>query len=140
MSQDNRHELSPLVSRRRAIVLPGSLLVLAVTAAGFYFQHSTSVPDAKSDSRGDKRGHDEDAPVAVAVETVGQSDFPVYLNGLGTVTALRTVIVRPRVDGELIRVVFSEGQIVKEGELLAEIDPRPFQIQPATGRRSVAAR
>jgi len=65
----------------------------------------------------------------VAIESAGKADFPVYLNGLGTVTALRTVTVRPRVDGELVRVVFSEGQMVKEGDLLAEIDPRPFQVQ-----------
>lgn len=129
MSQDTRHELSPPASRRRAFILPGSLLVLAFAAAGFYFQHTTSTPDAKSDSRGGKRGHDDDAPAAVAIETVGQADFPVYLNGLGTVTALRTVTVRARVDGELMRVAFNEGQMVKAGDLLAEIDPRPFQVQ-----------
>jgi multidrug efflux system membrane fusion protein len=65
----------------------------------------------------------------VAIETAGKGDFPVYLNGLGTVTALRTVTLKPRVDGELVRVAFSEGQMVKQGDLLAEIDPRPFQIQ-----------
>ncbi|MGZ8174061.1 MULTISPECIES: MdtA/MuxA family multidrug efflux RND transporter periplasmic adaptor subunit [Methylobacter] len=128
MSQDNRHELLPLANRRRAFLLPGSLIVLALIAAGFYFQHSSS-PDEKSASKGGKRGHDEDAPAAVAIESAGKADFPVYLNGLGTVTALRTVTVRPRVDGELVRVVFSEGQMVKEGDLLAEIDPRPFQVQ-----------
>jgi len=128
MSQDNRHELLPLAKRRRAFLLPGSLIVLALIAAGFYFQHSSS-PDEKSASKGGKRGHDEDAPAAVAIESAGKADFPVYLSGLGTVTALRTVTVRPRVDGELVRVVFSEGQMVKEGDLLAEIDPRPFQVQ-----------
>ncbi|MGZ8181171.1 MAG: MdtA/MuxA family multidrug efflux RND transporter periplasmic adaptor subunit [Methylobacter sp.] len=126
MSQDNLHPLPTLINRRRAFLLPGLLAVLAITAAGFYFQHSSS-PDAKPDSKGGR--HDDDAPAVVAIETSSQGDFPVYLNGLGTVTALRIVTVRPRVDGELVRVTFNEGQMVKEGELLAEIDPRPFQVQ-----------
>jgi multidrug efflux system membrane fusion protein len=128
MSQDNRHESFPPANRTRSLLLSASLLVLALIAAGFYFQHSSS-PDAKSGSKGGKRGHDDNAPAMVAIETAGKADFPVYLNGLGTVTALRTVTVRPRVDGELVKVSFNEGQMVKEGDLLAEIDPRLFQVQ-----------
>jgi len=55
--------------------------------------------------------------------------MPVYLSGLGTVTALRTVTVRTQVDGQLIDVAFQEGQLVRAGDRLAQIDPRPFQVQ-----------
>ncbi|HEY8220166.1 MAG TPA: biotin/lipoyl-binding protein, partial [Methylobacter sp.] len=129
MSQDIRQELFPFTSRRRAFLWPVSLLVLAIAAGGIYSQYSATAPDAKSGAGGGKRGHNDDTPPAVAIETVGHADFPVYLNGLGTVTALRTVTVRPRVEGELVKVSFTEGQMVKEGDLLAEIDPRPFQVQ-----------
>src|SRR5438445_446500 len=64
--------------------------------------------------------------VAAAART---RDVGVYLKGLGTVTPLNTVTVRSRVDGELIGVHYQEGQIVRSGDLLAEIDPRPFQAQ-----------
>ena len=130
MSQNNHSPLLSLTSRRRFYVLPISLLVLVIAVAGFYFQQSSTLPDGKSVPGKGKHGFEEaDAPSAVSIETVTQADFPVYLKGLGTVTALRTVIVKPRVDGELVRIAYTEGQMVKQGDLLAEIDPRPFQIQ-----------
>jgi len=65
-------------------------------------------------------------PTAVGVAVAVQRDLPVYLTGIGTVTATNTVTVKTRVDGELIKVSFQEGQSVEAGELLAEVDPRPF--------------
>lgn len=113
-----------------------ALAALAVIAAVFYFRQpplSEANPDAKRGASFGKKGggkhFDDDAPSVVSVETARKADFPVYLTGLGNVTALRTVTVKPRVDGELVKVAFTEGQTVKEGDLLAEIDPRPFQVQ-----------
>ena len=67
--------------------------------------------------------------VPVVVATAHKGDLPVYFNGLGTVTAFNTVIVRSRVDGQIVKVNFTEGQYVKDGDSLIEIDPRPFQVQ-----------
>jgi membrane fusion protein, multidrug efflux system len=66
-------------------------------------------------------------PVVVATATKG--DLPVFYNGLGSVTAYNTVTVRSRIDGQLLSVAFTEGQLVKAGDVLAEIDPRPYQVQ-----------
>src|SRR5271165_882119 len=67
--------------------------------------------------------------VSVAVAKVQQQDVPVYLVGLGSVTAFYTANIKSRVDGQIMRVNVREGQSVREGELLIEIDPRPFQVQ-----------
>ena len=66
-------------------------------------------------------------PIPVTVQTIENSDFPVYLNGLGTVQPYNTVTVRSRVDGQVVKVGFRQGQMVSEGDLLVQIDPRPFQ-------------
>ncbi|HYX62644.1 MAG TPA: MdtA/MuxA family multidrug efflux RND transporter periplasmic adaptor subunit [Burkholderiales bacterium] len=68
-------------------------------------------------------------PIPVVAAAASPGDMDVVMNSLGTATPLRTVTVRSRVDGELVRVYFREGQRVRQGELLAEIDPRPFQVQ-----------
>jgi multidrug efflux system membrane fusion protein len=66
-------------------------------------------------------------PVPVEAQTVEKKDFPVVLESLGQVAPYQTVTVKARVDGQITRIAFKEGQMVKEGDLLAEIDPRPFQ-------------
>ena len=66
-------------------------------------------------------------PVPVSATKAVLGDFPVVLLGLGTVQANNTVLVRSRVDGQIVKINFTEGQIVKKGDLLAEIDPRPYK-------------
>lgn len=113
------------------------VLVLAIVGAGaWYFrsvraanQPSDSGAGATSGSKGRSGGGAGNFVVPVVVAASQQADLPVYFNGLGTVTAFNTVTVRSRVDGQLVKVAFTEGQYVHEGDLLAEIDPRPFQVQ-----------
>lgn len=70
-----------------------------------------------------------DRPVPVLVASAAQRDVPIYLEGLGSVIAYKTVNVHTLVDGRLVRVAFKEGQAVKRGDVLAEVDTRPFTIQ-----------
>ncbi len=72
--------------------------------------------------------------VSVGVATVVEQDMPVYLTGLGSVTAYNTVSVKSRVDGQLLQVNFHEGQQVNKGDLLVLIDPRPYEVQLASAQ------
>lgn len=83
--------------------------------------------DGGKDASGNARKGPSAVSVVAAKAVVG--DFPVYYQSLGTVTPLNTVTVKSRVDGELIRLRFTEGQEVKAGDILAEIDPRPYQAE-----------
>ena len=95
------------------------LAVLALSACGRGGGDPAKAPGGSSDKR----------PVSVVTTKVIARDVPVTLDGLGTVTAFKTVTVRSQVDGRLDSVTFREGQFVKRGTLLALIDPRPFAIQ-----------
>lgn len=79
-----------------------------------------------------------DRVVPVQLATVTAKDFPIWLEGLGTVAAFQQVTVRPQVDGRLDKVLFTEGQVVKAGEVIAQIDPRPFMVQLHTAQGALA--
>src|SRR3984885_5274683 len=101
------------------------LLVLAIGAVGYYgWQRFRGEDQAAAASNTQKA---ERNAVRVSVAPVEKSDFPVYLTGLGTVQGFNTVVIRTRVDGQIDKIAFTEGQLVNQGDLLAEIDPRPFQ-------------
>jgi len=98
------------------------LLVLAVIgAAVWYYPRPENQP--KTPGRNQFGG-----PVPVGVATVQKGDMPVTLTGLGTVTPLATVTVKTQINGYLTQVAFQEGQMVKKGDFLAQIDPRPYQV------------
>jgi multidrug efflux system membrane fusion protein len=116
-------------ARRRVWLWP---LVIAVLAVGGYFAYRqfSPAPDTAPATTAGRPGGPGGAPrTPVVAAPARTADVDVYLNALGTVTPLRTVTVRSRVEGQLLRVLFEEGQVVKEGQLLAEIDPRAFQVQ-----------
>lgn len=88
-----------------------------------------SVGCSNSDSKAGNVRAAMNQAVPVSTTQVRQQDMPVYLVGLGSVTPLNAVSIKSRVDGQLVQVAFKEGQHVKKGQLLAVIDPRPFEVQ-----------
>lgn len=118
-------------------VMKKSLIVLVVIAAavgGYYWWQHPAAPqtDQQSGARTPRgKGGAEGArrPLApVQAASATRQSVPQYLSGLGTVTAANTATVRSRVNGDLVAIHFTEGQQVKAGELLAEVDPRPYQV------------
>jgi multidrug efflux system membrane fusion protein len=101
-------------------------LALIMIGCGHTSADSNQKSGGKS-GKGGKGGAQLSIPVAVA--TAGVRDLPVLLNGLGSVEAFNTVAVKTRIDGQLVQVNFKEGQEVKQGDLLAVIDPRPYEVQ-----------
>ncbi|HVK56690.1 MAG TPA: MdtA/MuxA family multidrug efflux RND transporter periplasmic adaptor subunit [Burkholderiales bacterium] len=105
------------------------LLLIGIVAGGYFLFGRTDQTSQASAGRPSGGGRDRATPVTgVPAKT---ADVNIYLNGLGAVTPLNTVTVRARVEGQLMRILFREGDTVKAGDLLAEIDPRPYQVQLA---------
>src|SRR5947209_12697407 len=102
------------------------LLAAAIAGLGYFGWQRFHGREQSAQADGQKRAP---APVAVPVKiaAVEKADFPVYLTGLGTVQGFNTVVVRTRVDGQINKIDFKEGELVKQGDTLVEIDPRPFQ-------------
>jgi multidrug efflux system membrane fusion protein len=134
-------DLGPLLvekpeTRRRALRGAWVVILVAVLAAAGFAVYWLQPSEALRPMG--RRGVDPSRPTPVVAAAAKTGDINIYLSGLGTVTPLKTVTVRSRVDGELIRVAFTEGQIVRAGDVLAEIDPRPYQAQLAQAEGQMA--
>ncbi|WER46568.1 MdtA/MuxA family multidrug efflux RND transporter periplasmic adaptor subunit [Cupriavidus sp. WKF15] len=134
----SRPPQGPARSPRRKLIA-GALVVLLAGGGWYWYSHRGAKPDVQA-ARGPGGGASgpgapgrggpggPGAPRSpVVVSTVAQRDMDVVLNGLGNVTPVSNVTVRAQVSGPLLKVLFKEGQMVKAGDVLAEIDPRPFQ-------------
>jgi multidrug efflux system membrane fusion protein len=115
--------------RRRWWWVLGLALALAAVVAVLRLRHGGAAPPREGGRPAAGAGPGAARPVPVQLATVTRHDVPIYLEGLGSVVANRTVTVRTQVDGRLQEVRFREGQEVKKGDVLAQIDPRPFQAQ-----------
>jgi len=106
---------------------PGrAVSVVVLAAVGAFLLACSSAGDPK---QGKAQAAGPARAVSVAIAPVQKQDVPVYLSGLGSVTAFNTANIKSRVDGQIMKVNFREGQEVRQGDLLIEIDSRPFQVQ-----------
>jgi membrane fusion protein, multidrug efflux system len=105
---------------KKKVVVPAALLVAVLAAGGLYFKHFHPLEKAIA-----APAPPPAAPIVAG--TVAQHDVPIYLTGVGTVIAYNTDVVRAQIQGQIISINFTEGQSVHTGDLLAQIDPRPYQ-------------
>jgi membrane fusion protein, multidrug efflux system len=106
-------------------IISSIVVIAAIGAAGYFgWQRFYGADQSAAANNAQKAARNA---VRVTIAPVQKSDFPVYLTGLGTVQGFNTVLVRTRVDGQIDKIAFKEGQLVNQGDLLVEIDPRPYQ-------------
>ncbi|MCC8459336.1 MULTISPECIES: MdtA/MuxA family multidrug efflux RND transporter periplasmic adaptor subunit [Photorhabdus] len=123
-------------NKRRTLIFRATLAAIAIAAAIFFwYQFKTPQQSSTSDQPSGLK-HPPLPPVQIA--TAKEQAVPRFLTGLGTIQAANTATVTSRVEGQLIALHFQEGQQIKQGDLLAEIDPRPFQVQLAQAKGQLA--
>src|ERR1700742_4601417 len=106
---------------KKKIVIPAVLLTVVLAAGGLYFAHNQALEKASATTP------PAPAPAPIVAGTVAQHDVPIYLIGVGTVIAYNTDVIRAQIQGQIVSINFNEGQTVHAGDLLAQIDPRPYQ-------------
>jgi membrane fusion protein, multidrug efflux system len=115
---------------RRRLVLTSILALLMVAGVVWWTRQGGAPPPANSGRNA--------APMSIVPEVVSKGDIGINLNALGTVTSLATVTIRSQISGQLVRVAFKEGDEVKKGDLLAEIDSRPYEATLAQAKGQLA--
>jgi multidrug efflux system membrane fusion protein len=115
---------------RKSLVI--AVIVVVACAVLFGFAHSRNPGRPESGGvRSARRGAAGSQAIPVTVSAAVSRDMPVYIDGLGTVEAFYTVTVKPRIDGQVLQVFFKEGQDVRKGQALVQIDPRPYEVAVA---------
>jgi multidrug efflux system membrane fusion protein len=142
------HDAAPATRKPRWPWIMMLLLLAGLTAGWFYANERTKPADGEGGPPGMRAGGPPGGPpggarrfggeTRVGSATAQRTDLPVHLAALGTVTPIESVVVRSRVEGELQSLHFTEGQRVKKGDLLAQIDPRAFQVDLAQGEAAKA--
>ena len=122
--------IAPVVKSkpRRGKLIVGLIVLIGLAAGGYWAYRSQYATQPASTAQ---RTVPQGAPQSVGAATIGQGDIRVIVNALGTVTPIATVTVQTQINGQLLEVGFTEGQLVKKGDFLAQIDPRPYQLLQA---------
>lgn len=127
-SAESRADATPPTrapTRKRVGSLLGSFITILLIGGAVYAAYHYLVPHGRKATG--RPGHGNGPPPTVGVATVGRGDIDLIIQALGTVTPLANVTVKTQINGQLIQVGFKEGQIVKAGDFLAQIDPRPYE-------------
>lgn len=123
-----------MATRTSQLIVRLGIAIVVIAGIGWWL-HSRGQAASTSHPGG---GSGEGRAVPVQLVKVEQKDLPIWVEGLGTVAAFQQVTVRAQVDGRLDKVLFKEGQAVKAGDVLAQIDPRPFEVQLHTAEGALA--